>query len=78
MQKLLLGMLLITAIILKGCTTSIKYNYKYHSNGVDTSFTIMDKLPEQEKSKTFDKMKEEGLINDSDYSKIKAKIIDKY
>ena len=46
MQKLLLGIFLITAIILQGCTTSIKYNYKYQSKGVDTSFTIMDKLPE--------------------------------
>ena len=49
MQKLLLGILLITAIILKGCTTSIKYNYKYQSKGVDTSFIIMDKRIEQGK-----------------------------
>jgi len=49
MQKLLLGILLLTAIILQGCATSARYNYKYQSMGVDPSFIIMDNRPEQEK-----------------------------
>jgi len=60
----------------KNFTEDLKMNLQINTQ--NTKASGIDIISIETKLKELDKMKEEGLVNDLDYLKLKAKIIDKY